>query len=150
MAIDNAITLFQSDVDLLINLLGTFLAPIVVAITTVASVVVSLVIHKFEKKRFRLAALAEVFRLLNDVKHREARKVVYGNPNISSSEIIGLVRPTSERGASYEELIPISRDIVRSDFNEIGTLIHYNLLDGKIFIEEYYWIILKIWSLRMT
>ena len=44
----------------------------------------------------------------------------------------------------------ICRNIVRSDFNEIGTLIHYNLLDGKIFIREYYWVILRVWSLLET
>jgi hypothetical protein len=131
MAIDNA----------------TYFELIVVTIVTTAGVIVSVITYFFERKKFRLTALAEAFRLLNDVKHREARKVVYGNPKISSFEILGLVRPISEEEVSYEELTSICKDIVRSDFNEIGTLIHYKLLDGKIFIEEYYWIILKIWSL---
>ncbi len=121
--------------------------PLVVAITAAAGTIVSVVTYKFQRKLFRLASLAEAFRLLNDVKHREARKVIYGNANMSSYEIIGLDRPTAGEGANVEELSSICRDIVRSDFNEIGTLIYYNLLDGKIFIKEYYWVILKIWQL---
>jgi hypothetical protein len=46
-----------------------------------------------------------------------------------------------------KRLMTLSKNIVRSDFNELGTLVHYNLLDGKIFVAKYYWMILKIWSL---
>jgi hypothetical protein len=115
MAIDNASTLLlQTDVNVVVNLLGTYWETIVVTIVAAAGVIVSVVTYIFERKKFdltreaedkkfRLTALTEAFRLLNDVKHREARKVVYGNLKISSFEILGLVRPTSEEGAGYEE-----------------------------------------------
>jgi hypothetical protein len=146
MAIDNASILLQSDVNPAVNLLGIYL-PIVTAIAAGAGGFVSIITYVFERRKFRLKALTEAFRLLNDVKHREARKVVYGNATVSSFEIFGLVGLNSKEKVSCDELNRICRDIVRSDFNEIGTLIRYNLLDGKIFIEEYYWMILKIWDL---
>lgn len=46
-----------------------------------------------------------------------------------------------------EDLKDICSHIVRNDFNEIGTLAHHKLLDRKIFIEEDFWVILKVWSL---
>jgi hypothetical protein len=55
--------------------------------------------------------------------------------------------PTTEGGATTEDLQTLCRNIVRSDFSEIGTLVHYKLLDGKIFTQEYYWVILKVWNL---
>jgi hypothetical protein len=147
MAIDNASTLLQLDINPVLNWLGTYWEQIVATTIPAAGVIVSVVTYVFQRKKFRLTALTEAFRLLNDVKHREARKVVYDKPNMSSFDIFGLVRPPTSGGeVREEELTHICRDIVRSDFNQIGTLIHHDLLDGKIFIEEYYWIILKIWS----
>ena len=39
----------------------------------------------------------------------------------------------------------ISQTIVRSDFNEIAILIQHDILEYNIFVQEYWWIILKIW-----
>lgn len=35
--------------------------------------------------------------------------------------------------------------MVRSDFNEVATLIYHHLLDKKIFVREYCWMIIRIW-----
>jgi hypothetical protein len=160
MAVDNATSLPQPSIGPIVNLLSVYL-PIVVAITTAAGVIVSVITYIFEKKkfdltskaedkRFRLTALAEAFRLLNDREHREARKVLYGNIGSSSFDIVGVNRLTVNEESNIEGLKETCRNIVRSDFNEIGTLIHYGLLEEKIFVEEYYWVILKIWSLLKT
>jgi hypothetical protein len=85
--------------------------------------------------------------MLNDAKHREARRVLYDEPRSVSYEILGLQRSTPDDGASINEIKSMSRDIVRSDFNENGTLVYHNLLDGTIFVREYYWVILKTWHL---
>lgn len=131
------------------NIVGAIAAwgAIVTIIAAIVGVVISIITYIYNKRTFRLRSLAEAFRLLNEKEHREARRVIYGKQTFSSYEIMGLARPTSEEGASIEELETLCRDVVRSDFNEIGTLVHYNLLDGKIFIAEYYWVILKIWDL---
>jgi hypothetical protein len=111
----------------------------IAAYIATAAVIVSVITYIFEKKRFRLSALMEAFRLLNDVKHKEARKVLYGESTNASYEILGLI----ER--SYEELRRISATIVRSDFNEMATLMRHNIVQCSIFVEENWWIILRVW-----
>jgi hypothetical protein len=111
----------------------------------------SYITYRYQKKRTRHAALADAFRMLNDVKHREARKVLYDIgegkiPRESSYKIIGIDKETNGR-SNQKDLEDICSHIVRNDFNEIGTLAHYKLLDGKTFITEDFWIILKVWSL---
>jgi hypothetical protein len=59
---------------------------------------------KAEKQKVLLTGLAEAFRLLNDVKHREARKVLYGNASPSSYEIVGFNRPTPEGGGDIRRV----------------------------------------------
>lgn len=89
-----------------------------------------------EKEKVRLAALAPVFRLLNDLKHSEARNVLYDidTDSLSSSsfDIMGITEFDVNENRKVEDLKTTCKEIVRSDFNEIGTLIHYKLLDGKI------------------
>ena len=137
---------------------ATDLLPWIVAGITGIGVVVSFITFWFqrershetskaEKQRVLLARLAEAFRLLYDVRHRVARKVVYGNPDPSSFEIIGLNRPTVEGNYSYDELTRICKEIVKNDCNEIGVLAHHGLVDGDKFIEEGFWVILKVWDL---
>lgn len=111
----------------------------IAAYIAIAAVLVSVITFFFERKRFRLSALMESFRLLNDIKHKEARKVVYGEPTNASYEILGL----NER--SYEEFRRISATIVRSDFDEMATLIRHNIVQSSVFVEEYWWIILRVW-----
>ncbi len=112
-----------------------------------AGVAVSTVTYWYQKKEFRLKSLTEALSRLNDVKHKEARKVLYGNATRASFEILGFSKPTPEGGASPNELMTMSKDMVRSDFNEVATLIYHKLLDKKIFLREYCWIIIRIWRL---
>jgi hypothetical protein len=147
MTIENATILLQPIANPVVDWFTVYALPVIVAVITGAGVSVSVVTYIFERKKFRLTALVEVMRQLHDTKHREARKVVYGTINEASFDIIGINTPTVDEELNLQGLKDICTDIVRSDFNEIGTLIHYDLLDGKIFIKEYYWMILKIWSL---
>ncbi|MGH9993863.1 MAG: hypothetical protein ACRD4J_01330 [Nitrososphaeraceae archaeon] len=45
--------------------------------------------------------------------------------------------------SNQKALEDVCKEIVKNDLNEIGTLIHHKLLDGDIFIEEGFWVILK-------
>jgi len=112
-----------------------------------AGVSVSIITYWYHQKEFRLKSLTDALSRLNDVKHKEARKVVYGNATFASFEILGFARPTSDGGASWDDLMTLSKDIVRSDFNEVATLVYHKLLDKKIFVQEYCWIIIRIWKL---
>ncbi len=60
---------------------------------------------------------------------------------------MGFARPTQDGGASPDDLVILSKDLVSSDFNEVATLIYHKLLDKKIFVREYSWIIIRIWKL---
>jgi hypothetical protein len=106
-----------------------------------AGVAVSVITYWYQRKEFRIKSLTEAIRRLDDMKHREARKVLYGNHTSASFEIPGL------RASSEEQLKNLSKHIVRSDLNEVATLIHHKLLDKKIFVREYTWIIVKTWRL---
>lgn len=141
MTIENATILLQPNANPVVDWFTVYTLPVIA---------VSVVTYIFERKKVRLTALVEVMRQLHDTKHREARKVVYGTISEASFDIIGINTLTVNEELNLQGLKDICTDIVRSDFNEIGTLIHYDLLDGKIFIKEYYWMILKIWSLRYT
>lgn len=80
----------------------------------------------------------EVFRLLNDIQHNEARRVVYGDYSNASYEIL-------LQNKDFNELMRLSVTIVRTDFNEIATLILHDIVDPNLFVEEYWWIIVKVW-----
>jgi hypothetical protein len=113
----------------------------ITSIIATAALAVSIITYIFEKKRFRLSALMQAFRLLNDIQHKEARRVVFGDATNASYEILGL-----ENNKSLDELMRRSLNIVRSDFNEIATLILHDIIDSNLFVEEYWWIILKVWQ----
>ena len=119
---------------------ATIIIAIIATAAAIAAAAVLAITNSFEKKKFRLSALMEVFRLLNDIKHKEARKVVYGDATTASYKILGL-----EDNKSFDQLMEMSETIVRSDLNEIATLIEHHIIDRKIFVEEYWWIILKAW-----
>ena len=66
--------------------------------------------------------------MLDNHKHREARRVLYSRDNITSLsfEILELGSPTKEGGPTIDDLLTLSKDIDKTDFNEIGILIHYD------------------------
>lgn len=137
-------------VDIIANTYSS--AALVFPITAIGGIVVaivSIITYRSTQRRFRLTSLIEAFRMLDNHKHREARRVLYSRDNITSLsfEILELGSPTKEGGPTIDDLLTLSKDIVRTDFNEIGILIHYDLLDGEIFVREFYWVILRIWQL---
>jgi hypothetical protein len=124
--------------------------PVLTVLSTIAVVTVATVgtiTFFFERRKSNLTSLNEVYHLLGDIRHREARKVLYGNWNMSSYEILGLDRPNVDAGASPEDLMSLAKDIVRSDLNHVGTLVRHRLANGKTIIKEYSWIIIKCWEL---
>ena len=113
-----------------VTVILTSAGAIVTYIATIVGVIVSVITYIYNQKRFRRDSLAEAFRLLNGKEHREARKVVYGESTPSSYEILGIKGPAGQLDTASPELMILARNIVRSDFNELGTLVHYDLLDG--------------------
>ena len=162
MSIEYA-TLLQETANPIIAWLSEYGIPLAGVAVTAGAVIVSIITFSFQKKTFDatakaekekvlLAGLAEAFRLLNDVKHREARKVLYNiapdwAPRESSFNII-CIQPTTSKGVTNKkDLEEVCKDIVKNDCNEIGVLAHYGLVGEDKFIEEGYWVILKVWDL---
>jgi hypothetical protein len=113
----------------------------IAGIATITATIVAIITYVYGRKKFRLTTLLEAFRLLNDTKHKEAHKVLYDNISHSSFDILGVNREK----ANSDDLRGIAATIVRSDFNEIATLAHHKLIDEKIFVREYWWIVLRVW-----
>jgi len=57
---------------------------------------------------------------------------------------------TESDDEAKDAIVKISKDIVRSDLNHAGTLIHHKMMDSDVFLEEYWWIILKSWKVLET
>lgn len=110
-----------------------------------AGVAVSVITYVFQRKQVKLRGLIEVFKDLNLPNHREARRVTYGESSNTSYDLLGISPPNAELGTTGE-LHRVSSDIVRSDMNNAATLIEHGLMDGTIFVEEYWWIILRSWD----
>ncbi len=136
MSIEYAI-LLQETVSPIIAWLSEYGIPLAGVAVTAGVVIVSITTYSFQKKNFDsttkaerkkvlLAGLAEAFRLLNDVKHREARKVIYDiKTGCSASEsnlfnIISISSVTSKGESNQKELERVCKDIVKNDFDEVG------------------------------
>jgi hypothetical protein len=89
--------------------------------------------------------LMEVFRLLNLPEHREARKVTYGDKTHASYDILKITKPEADPMLEGE-IDRVSREMVKGDMNNVATLIYHKLMDEDIFLEEYWWIILRCWD----
>lgn len=110
-----------------------------------AAVAVSIITYIYQKKQLKLNSLMEVFKVLNLPDHREARKVTYGEKTHASYDIMKITRPEAD-GALLGEIERVSTDIVKGDMNNAATLIYHGLMDESIFLEEYWWIILRCWD----
>ena len=107
----------------------------------VTGVVISLIVFFYNRKKDRFNSLFEVFKYLNEDRHREARRVLYTQDNekikkedrILSSHIILGFDAISE---SYP-LIRVCEDIVRDDLTHMGSMLRYKLVPETEFLERY-------------
>ena len=107
-----------------------------------AGFTVSLITYIYQRKQLKLNSLMEVFKVLNLPNHREARKVTYGKGTDASYEILEISRADPK----HEEIERVSTDMVKGDMNNAATLIYHGLMDESIFLEEYWWIVLRCWD----
>jgi hypothetical protein len=110
-----------------------------------AAVTVSSITYSFQKKQLKLKSLMDVFKVLNLPDHREARKVTYGLKTHASCDILKLTRPEADPKLEGE-IEKVSSDMVKGDMNNAATLIYHGLMDKSIFLEEYWWIVLRTWD----
>jgi hypothetical protein len=110
-----------------------------------AAVAVSIITYIYQKKQLKQATLMEVFKVLNLPDHREARKVTYGEKTHVSYDILKITRPEADPQLEGE-IERVCTDLVKGDMNNAGTLIYHKLMDESIFLEEYWWIVLRCWD----
>lgn len=117
----------------LINL--TQLIPLIASIAATIGLPVSLITFYYQKKQQKFNALIEVFQLLNNEEHRQARAKVYD-----------VYKQFSEGNVSAFKENQSTIAMVRADFDQMGTLIDNNLIPKKIFLEVYWHTILISWK----
>ena len=133
----------------------------IAAYVTIAGVLIAMIgvligyiTYKFNKKQLKQNQLSEVIKSLNHPLHREARKVIYDHYDQKQISNISfqLLEIDRNQFSEYEAeakdaTIEIAKNIVRSDLNHVGTLVHHKMIEVKVFLEEYWWIILKCWHI---
>ena len=125
----------------------------IAAYIAIAGVVVSYITYIFNKKQLKQNQLSELIKNFNQPSHREARKVIYDHSQKKISNMsfqlleIDRAKFTEFEAEAKEALIEISKNIVRSDLNYAGTLVRYKMIESKMFIDEYWWIILSCWNI---
>jgi hypothetical protein len=122
----------------------------IVVYVAIAGLGVNIITYKFREKQLKQNQLTETIKILNHPLHREARKVIYNQEKISniSFQLLEIEKShfTEYEAESKDVIIEISKNIVRSDLNHAGTLIHHKMMDSDVFLDEYWWIILKSWQ----
>jgi hypothetical protein len=82
-------------------------------------------------------SLMEVFKILNEDDHRKARRTTY---KVFKEYESGILDAFSKKGVEGE----IAK--VRADMDQMGTLVHHNLIPRKVFLEAYWNTILVCWK----
>lgn len=107
-----------------------------------------------QKKQNRFAALIELFKLLNDNAHRNARRRcinLYGvNEELKQWNILEFMNATKDKKQidhNYLHTIHLeSREIVKADFDQIGSLVIEEIIYEKEFLNIYWYEVLKCWK----
>jgi hypothetical protein len=108
----------------------------------------------YTRKKDRFNSLSQAFNYLNDLKHKEARRVLYYYSKQAEDEkgerkrcdiitslkiILGFDIPFHKALPFYKErLVRVSTDIVRDDMEEMGLMIRSKLIPEKKFLERYW------------
>ena len=94
-----------------------------------AATIIGFVTYWFYRKEHQLHGLVEAFKLLNDSEHRQTRKNVYAISNVYNNchQIKVFSQDTNKK---YVEM-------VRADFDQMGTLVRYDTIQKKGFLELY-------------
>jgi len=107
---------------------------------------------RLQKEKNKREALIEVFKLLNDNAHRNARRRVHRLRNASSieqkREILYDMNACrkDDLDPKIEAIHTESKEIVKADFEQIGALVKQQLVPQDDFIEIYWHTIILSWN----
>jgi hypothetical protein len=126
----------------------------ITAIGTIFSAIVALGIALFSfyltRRNEQKHNLAYVFRLLNDNAHRNARRRIYNlygeKDHRRQKKILRVMGVKNEDLERTDAIQQESSEIVKADFNEIGSLIENKSVPEKEFLKMYWLEVLKSWT----
>jgi hypothetical protein len=121
--------------------LVTLITPTVIIATI--GITISLITFFYQRKQLQLRGLIEVMKDLHLPAHREARNIIYHGERAISKERFGIL---GLEPGDTEQAIKLSQDIIRNDLNNAATLIRHKLMNESIFLQEYWWIVLRTWD----
>jgi hypothetical protein len=94
--------------------------------------------------------LRYVFQLLDDNGHRNARRIIvnlYGEEDEYRKEkILRLMGLKDEDIQRKEAILKESQEIVKADFDQIGSLIKNKEIPKNVFLKIYWYEVLKCWQ----
>jgi hypothetical protein len=120
-------------------------------IASAVGIFISCITLYYNRRQNRLKALVEVFKLLNDEKHRAARQVVYQFHEEGKASVQDHPLPRFPNETQETVFIRECQAIVRNDFNQIGSLIENSkFVPTKEFIDTYWYIVCRCWIALKT
>jgi hypothetical protein len=108
--------------------------------------------NRYEKEKNKREALIEVFKLLNDNAHRNARRRVHRLRNAGSTkekkEILYDMNACrkDDLDPKIDAIHTESKEIVKADFEQMGALVKQQLVPQADFIEIYWHTIILSWD----
>jgi hypothetical protein len=124
------------------------------AVGTVGTVIVASVVaiqtYKTTTKIEQSRSLADVFKLLDDNAHRNARRRVLNlykeNDERRRQKILKIMGLKDEDIKRMDAIHHESKEIVKADFNEIGSLLENKIILRDEFLKIYWLDVLKCWK----
>ena len=131
----------MSDIIAALSLVNDFLRDWNGLIIGITGIVISLIVFFYTRKKDKLNSLFEVFKYLNEDRHREARRVLYtqDNPKISPKDKVlssHIILGFDAIAMDYP-LVRVCEDIVRDDLNHMGLMLKRKLVPENEFLDRY-------------
>lgn len=104
---------------------------LVATLVGIGTIIVGILTYFFHRRQLKLNGLVEAFKLMNDERHRLARRDVYLN-----------YQTHKKRGGDISDFIPPenirdSVEIVRADFDQLGILMRRGSIHKKAILDAY-------------
>lgn len=114
--------------------------PIITGLVGVGVITLGALTYFFQQRQLKLNGLLEAFKLLNNERHREARKDIYAiNDPYKKNKDIAIFTSSPNRMENVE--------IVRADFDQMGMLVKRGSILKDGFLEAYGYNIVLCWDI---
>ena len=104
-----------------------------------AAALTAIIRLRYERKKIQMESLMEIFKILNDDNHRNARRKVYQFFKENDQNKDCLINNTYNNVKNQIAM-------VQADMDQVGTLLHHDLIPKKVLLEAYWYTILICWK----